>query len=370
MGVRLDPAAPLATVGQMPLTMRVAPEGDRVVLSLSGYRQQGIEVVDATSGRVLQDLPQASAFIGLAFSPDGRALYSSGANSDVVYRYRWERGRATLDDSLVLARKAPRATGTRYPSGLALSPDGKTLYVAENLADSLAVIDVANREVIQRLPVGRYPYDVVVDKNGVVYVSAWGANTVSVFHQEMNGWLGATSQMTVARHPSALLLNPDGTRLFVASGSTDHVAVVDTKTQRVIARLLDPPPAGPNEGATPNALALSPDGTRLFVAEGDANAVGIFNLSATTANVAAAHGDDRLAGRIPSGWYPSSLAQVGDGLIVASGKGKGSVANPRGPNPRIGRNDQYSLSLLNGGMMRIPLSQTEGEALTRFSARV
>lgn len=370
MGVRLDPAAPLATVGQMPLTMRVAPEGDRVVLSLSGYRQQGIEVVDATSGRVLQDLPQASAFIGLAFSPDGRALYSSGANSDVVYRYRWERGRATLDDSLVLARKAPRATGTRYPSGLALSPDGKTLYVAENLADSLAVIDIANREVIQRLPVGRYPYDVVVDKNGVVYVSAWGANTVSVFHQEMNGWLGATSQMTVARHPSALLLNPDGTRLFVASGSTDHVAVVDTKTQRVIARLLDPPPAGPNEGATPNALALSPDGTRLFVAEGDANAVGIFNLSATTANVAAAHGDDRLAGRIPSGWYPSSLAQVGDGLIVASGKGKGSVANPRGPNPRIGRNDQYSLSLLNGGMMRIPLSQTEGEALTRFSARV
>ncbi|HEX8945860.1 MAG TPA: bifunctional YncE family protein/alkaline phosphatase family protein [Gemmatimonadaceae bacterium] len=370
MGVRLDPAAPLATVGQMPLTMRVAPEGDRVVLSLSGYRQQGIEVVDATSGRVLQDLPQASAFIGLAFSPDGHALYSSGANSDVVYRYRWEGGRATLDDSLVLARKAPRATGTRYPSGLALSPDGKTLYVAENLADSLAVIDVANREVIQRLPVGRYPYDVVVDKNGVVYVSAWGANTVSVFHQEMNGWLGATSQMTVARHPSALLLNPDGTRLFVASGSTDHVAVVDTKTQRVIARLLDPPPAGPNEGATPNALALSPDGTRLFVAEGDANAVGIFNLSATTANVAAAHGDDRLAGRIPSGWYPSSLAQVGDGLIVASGKGKGSVANPRGPNPRIGRNDQYSLSLLNGGMMRIPLSQTEGEALTRFSARV
>ena len=77
------------------------------------------------------------------------------------------------------------------------------------------------------------------------------------------------------RLASALLLNADGTRLYVASGSTDHVAVVDTKTQRVIARLLDPPPAGPNEGATPNALALSADGTRLFVAEADANAVGV-----------------------------------------------------------------------------------------------
>src|SRR4051794_38175961 len=35
-GVRLDPAKPLAEVGPMALTMRLAPEGDRVVISLSG----------------------------------------------------------------------------------------------------------------------------------------------------------------------------------------------------------------------------------------------------------------------------------------------------------------------------------------------
>jgi YVTN family beta-propeller protein len=370
VGVRLDPAAPLATVGPMPLTMRVAPEGDRVVLSLSGYRMQGLQVVDATSGRVLQDLAQASAFVGLAFSPDGRSLYSSGGNTDVVYHYRWDAGRATLDDSLVLARKAPRADGKRYPAGLALSPDGRMLYVAENLADSLAVIDIATHAVIQRVPAGRYPYDVVVDKNGSVYVSTWGGNTVAVYRQAGNGWLDAGKWIDVARHPSALALNGDGTRLFVASGSTDHVAVVDTKTHRVIARLLDPPPTGPNEGATPNALALSADGTRLFVAEADANAVGVFDLSAVTSNVASARGDDKLAGRIPTGWYPTSLALVGDGLIAASGKGKGSLPNRRGPNPRVGRTDQYSLNLLSGGVMRVPLSQTTGDLLTRFSARV
>jgi len=369
-GVHLDPAAPLAAVGPMPLTMRVAPEGDRVVLSLSGYREQGLQVVDARTGQMLQNLPQAAAFVGLEFSADGHTLYSSGGNTDVVYRYRWSAGRATLDDSLVLAPKSPRQPGTRYPSGLALSPDGKTLYVAENLGDSLAVIDLATRVVVQRLPAGRYPYDVVVDTAGTVYVSSWGGNTVSVFQPKGNGWLGAGNTMEVARHPSTLLLNGDGSRLFVASGSTDHVAVVDTKTRRVMTRLLDPPPAGPNEGATPNALALSADGTRLFVAEADANAVGVFDLSAGTANVSAAHGDDRLAGRIPTGWYPSSLAQVGDGLIVASGKGNGSVANPGGPNPKIGRTDQYSLNLLSGAVMRVPLSQTTGDALAQFSARV
>jgi hypothetical protein len=138
----------------------------------------------------------------------------------------------------------------------------------------------------------------------------------------------------------------------------------------VITRLLDPPPVGPNEGATPNAIALSADGTRLFVAEADANAVGVFNLSATTSNIATARGDDKLAGRIPAGWYPTSLAIVGDAVIAASGKGKGSLANPRGPNPRVGRTDQYSLNLLSGALMRLPLSQTTGDALAQFSARV
>ena len=370
MGVRLDPAAPQATVGPMPLTMRVAPEGDRVVLSLSGYRKQGIQVVDAVSGRVLQDLPQASAFVGLVFSADGRSLYSSGGNGDVVYRYKWEAGRATLDDSLVLAAKAPRADGRRYPAGLALSTDGRMLYVAENLGDSLAVVDIAAHSVLQRFPTGRYPYDVVVDKQGTVYVSTWGGNTVCIFHETTNGWLDPGKCLDVARHPSTLALNADGSRLFVASGSTDHIAVLDTKTERVISRLLDPPPAGPNEGATPNALALSADGTRLFVAEADANAVGVFNLAAATANVAAAHGDDKLAGRVPTGWYPTSLVQLGDAVIVASGKGKGSVANPRGPNPAVGRTDQYSLNLLSGGLMRIPLMQTSGSALVQFTDRV
>src|SRR5437773_5834459 len=132
-GVHLDPAAPLAVIGPMPFTMRVAPEGDRVVLLLSGYRQQGVQVVDATSGRVLQDVPQPAAFLGLAFAPDGRTLYASGGNQDVVYRYDWNAGGAWLRDSVVLAVKGPRAPGTRYPAGIALSRDGRMLYVAENL---------------------------------------------------------------------------------------------------------------------------------------------------------------------------------------------------------------------------------------------
>jgi YVTN family beta-propeller protein len=373
-GVKLDPAFPMATVGPMPLTMRAAPEGANVVLSLSGHRQQGLQVVNLATGAIVQELPQASAFIGLAFSPDGRTLYSSGGNQDVVYRYDWRGGRAALRDSLVLAVKTGRGSGRRSPAGPAPSPDGRFLYVAENLADSLAVIDVEHGTVVQRLATQRYPYDVAVDSSGIVYVSAWGGNTVSRFVAS-NSWLRDDGRMTVARHPSSLALSRDGTRLFVASGSTDHVAVVDTRSRRVIARLLDPPPAGPNEGATPNALALSPDGTRLFVAEADANAVAVFDLTPATSNVSGARGTDRLSGRIPAGWYPCAVLPVGDALVVASGKGRGSIPNPHGPQPRTsqvngGNGSYYTLTLLDGALMRVPLTETTGESLARFTARV
>jgi YVTN family beta-propeller protein len=372
-GVRLDPAAPLSDVGPMALTMRLAPEGDRVVTSLSGYAKQGIQVLDAASGRVIQDVPQAAAFVGLAFSPDGRTLYASGGNQDVVYRYDWRGGRASLRDSLVLARKS-RPAGTRYPAGLAVDPTGRTLYVAENVADSLAVIDLASGAVVQRVASGRYPYDVVCDAEGKVYVSAWGGNTVTSFAPR-GGRLELVRRMDVARHPSSLLLNHTGTRLFVASGSTDQVAVVDTRAERVIARLLDPPSLGPAEGATPNALALSPDGTRLFAAEGDANSVGVFDLSASSADVPAAQGNDKLGGRVPAGWYPSTLLSVGDGLLVVSAKGRRSYPNPNGPHPlsalvNQARTSTHIMALLRGAFMRVPLAEMNGDRLARFTARV
>jgi sugar lactone lactonase YvrE len=320
---------------------------------------------------VRQKLIQPAAFIGLAFSPDGRTLYTSGGNQDVVYRYRWEADSAALQDSLVLAPKAPDQDGTRYPAGLAPSADGRTLYVAENLADSLAVVDLASGRVMQRLATGPYPYTVAVAPEGTVFVSNWGASTLSVFARGADGRLTAQAALPVARHPSALLLSADGRRLFVASGSTDRVAVVDPRARRVLGELLDPPPAGPGEGSTPNALALSADGTRLFAAEGDANAVAVFDLSANLAGVAAAKGDDKLAGRIPTEWYPTAVVALGDTLLVVNGKGRGAGPNPDGPG--LGRpylRTSYTLGQVTGSVSIIPAARATGGPLAAYTARV
>src|SRR5262249_44406275 len=127
-----------------------------------------------------------------------------------------------------------------------------------------------------------------------------------------------------------------------------------------------PPHAGPIPGPEP----------RLFVAEADADAVAVFDLLPETSNVPGARGDDQLAGRIPVGWYPTSVLAVGDALLVGNGKGRGTVANPHRPQPinspaHQGSSDpEYTLALLRATLTVAPVVHASSEELSADSARV
>src|ERR1043166_640179 len=104
-GVFLDPAAESHVVGNFPLTMAIAPGGERVALLLNGWRQQGVQIVDRKSGAVVQPLPQIAAFLGLAFSADGKTLYASGGNDDSIFVYRWNGSEAAADGKIDLVER-------------------------------------------------------------------------------------------------------------------------------------------------------------------------------------------------------------------------------------------------------------------------
>jgi YVTN family beta-propeller protein len=364
-GAVLDPAGPSIALGSMPVAMAFSPDSSRIVAVLSGYRQQGIQVIDLASRRVAQTLVQPAAFLGAAFSPDGRALYVSGGNRDLIYAYAWSGGMATLADSIALA-PPPGANGGRcYPAGLACSPDGARLYVAENLADSLVVIDLATKRVVQRFTTGRYPYGVVADAAGRVYVSAWGESWVATFAPGARG-LVAGPRIAVGRHPSALTLDRRGERLYVACASIDRIAVVDTRADTRVATIDDSAPGAPAEGSTPDALTLSPDGRRLYVAEADNNALAAFAVDRVASSPGA-----MLLGRIPVEWYPTAALARGDSLWVLNGKGGGTAPNPTyGQTGHRAHPDrtQYTLGQTNGSLT--VLGAPTDTALATLSRRV
>ncbi len=369
-GATLDPAGTTIDVGPLPLAMVQAPERDRVVIALNGYRDNGIQVVQTSTGRVLQTVPLPAGFIGLAFDPAGRNLYVSGGNRDVVYRLAWSNGAATLADSIILEPRTPRQNGIRYPAGMAFSRDGRRLYVAENLTDSLAVIDVAAGRVIQRVSAGRYPYGVVVGPDDQVFVSTWGSFEVRSWRPVANG-IEPVRVIRAGRHPSAMLLNADGSRLFVASASTDRITVIDPKTGTVLAEVVDTVPGSSGEGSTPNGLTLSPDGHRLYIAEADNNAVAIFELSAATAGTATGSARDQLVGRIPVEWYPSAVLLQGDTLVVANAKGHTTGPNAvDGPGPgRTTSATGYTAAQITGSLSLVPLAGLDLGAASRRVAR-
>src|SRR6266853_1603857 len=339
-GLRLDPAGEAVDLGSLPINLVLTPEKDRAVVVLSGWREQGLQVVDLKTRKVTQTLLQDCAFYGAAFSPDGHRLCVSGGNTDIDFVYAWKDGAATLENKFELAKaKTADGTGTSYPAGLAFSPNGKFLYVAEDVGDRLAVVNAATGEITQRFSTDHYPYGVALTADGQVFISAWGGSTVSQFRVLADGTLAYLGRIEVGRHPSALAVK--GTRLYVTLAGSDRVAVVDTKLRKVARYLHDAAPGAPPEGSTPYAV--------FDVATG------------------------KLLGRVPTDWYPTAIAEVGDQLLALSGKGHGTHANPDGPVPLTNWPNEkptaYALGQLNGTLRMLSASLPPPQ-LAGFTERV
>jgi YVTN family beta-propeller protein len=101
---------------------------------------------------------------GLAFSPDGTTLAVSAGGTREVLLFRLDNGRLPwrrngfrdlmAPDLVTDASRFQRVPTDGRPTELAFAPDGKTLYVANYLGDSIQAIDTAKVEVVRSIALG------------------------------------------------------------------------------------------------------------------------------------------------------------------------------------------------------------------------
>ena len=362
-GWTLTPEGAQVPVSDLPLNLALSKDGRYILATTNGNGDQTIKVIDTRLQRSLQNITVKKSWLGLAFAPDGKRFFVSGGDDNEVLIFDFAAGHATEAGKIALGSAEYHALDSRqradarrqgrgeyaFPAGISVSPDGAKLYVAENLTNKLAVVDLATQKVLTKIEVGEYPYDCLVSNDGQrVYVSNWGSRSVSIIETAN---LKVIGQVQVGDHPNDLELTRDGQTLYVANANSNTVSVIDTAQAKEIEAISTALHPKSPIGSTPNAVALSPNEKTLYVANADNNNIAVIDVGK--------RGESEVEGFIPTGWYPTAVRVSRDGrrVFVANGKGVASAANPRGPNPYLRRdaNTQYSGNMLKGTVSLITL---------------
>jgi YVTN family beta-propeller protein len=361
------PAYPGFIAGEA-LRSQLSPDGTTLAIVCAGqnslYKPDGtLDVANSTQYIFLYDvsgphrdspalqqvIQQTNAHAGLVFSPDGGTLYASSGRDDSVYAYAKSGSAWSLSRTIPLGHnnKGIGIGVSPNASGLGISADGKTLVVANNYNDSISVVDTASgavrydhdlrpffsgNEGVTGGVGGTYPFAVAL-KGATAYVSSDRNREVDVVDISSPTAGHLVKRIHLSGNALGMTLDHAGGRLFVAEDNADEVAVIDTATNEVVAKIDARAPEGvlpdgPGDhdrhytGAATFAVTLSPDGRTLYAVNSGANSIAVIPL----------HGDERsyhVRGLIPTAYEPHDVTFSADGhtMYVINGK---SVT---GPNP-------------------------------------
>jgi YVTN family beta-propeller protein len=386
---------------------------DGRLLATAG-RNNSLALIDPATGQVLQTIPlffikndsaasgsgtNAAAstatgavtntaelsFTGLTFSPDGRRLYLSTVAGNVLV-FAVNGGHVAVSPSVlpVPDARAPKQK-REIPTGLAVSEDGKRLYVAGNLGGRLYELDAFTGTLLRSWDTGVAPYDVVLSgskayvsnlggrfpRQGELTAPAGKGTTVLVDSVRYIALAGSvtvidlasgrfSSEITTGLHTSALAVSPGGKYVVASNTGDDTLSVIDTRTDRVVEKIWARQTPADLFGAQPNALAFSTDGKRLYVCNGTQNAVAVIRFEP-------GQNASQVVGLIPVGWFPGAI-QFDPGrkmLCVANIKGIGAAKVFRpGEKPKLNTKDFYGTVSL----VRVP-GERRLATLTRTALR-
>jgi DNA-binding beta-propeller fold protein YncE len=333
---------------------------------------------------------------GLAFSPNGSRIYLANVNGDIKTFGVGKGGEILPLFSIGLPRVEASRRTNEIPAGIAVSADGKRIYVAGNLSNRLLELDAATGNLLRTWDVGVAPFDVVLCRNKI-YVSNWGgrrpdagsavgpagqgtrvrvdgrsiASEGSVSVIDLSGRAGSPlpadgahgvtrpTEILTGLHACAMALSPNKKFLVVANAGSDTLSVIDTRFDKIVETICARQNPGDPFGAQPDALAFDKSGNKLFVCNGTQNAVAVFQFKP---------GGSKLLGLIPAGWFPSAIAFDARGSRICVANLKDIAAKMQRPKTGLGAGAGFNTLEYAGSLSLIPLpSKRELDKCTQIA---
>ncbi len=338
-----------------PLDLAMHPSGD----FLAVLNQNEVFLVNSKGilkkSRVSLGREVHTSFRGLAWTPDGKRLFASTHKGHVA-AMRYDKGALKAAASLQLTRDSHK--NNPVPGGMAITRDGKRLFVAAANRNAVVEIDLATDKPVREYPAQNLPFEPRLSEDErTLIVSNWGgrpprqderkaksekldilvdergapaSGTVSLIDLTN----GKTRHVEVGIHPTALAVH--GRHVFVANAMSDSISVVDIADAKLLRTI--PIRWGDLKvlGSMPVALAVR--GDTLYVCNGGDNALCEVDIPT-----------GKVRGFRPTGFYPLAveLSKDGKSAFVLNTKGNGSVLNTRFGKEGNAHDFQGTLSILD-----------------------
>ena len=392
----ITPLGKQITVAPHPFGLTLSPDGKTIITANSGVGPFSISIISDYNSATpaLKQIPETlnpekglleAVFMGLAVSPDNNKVYVAGGQQNKIYVFDLKTNKKLGEISCNISfDKSDYTDG--YIGDLVLNKDGSRLYAVDQIGFRMLVVDTKSNKVIHNVKTGRYPFGIALSPDEkTVYVANVGMfeysyiksldrknlnETASKFPTSAYGskemkegvkndslefeglgdpnapesfsvWsidVSKSKPEVVSKvktgvlvgemvegisavggsSPNSMVATEDF--VYVSNANNDNISVLDVKQSKVVNSIelkLDER-LGNLKGVIPFGLTLSPDQKRLFVAEAGINAVAVIDVPT-----------QKVVGHIPTGWFPSKLKVTPNGkqLIVANAKGFGSGPN-------------------------------------------
>ncbi len=313
-------------VGELPLGIAITPDARTAYVVDVGSDQ--LTPVDLSSGVPIAQTPISLADPPardnhtrspnyLAISPEGSKAYVSDPSNDQIVPVNLTTNPATVEPPIDVAAN---------PEGIAFSPDGSTAYVVDNDNPSAPNHTAGSKAGVTPITVatntpgtlieglGPEPFAIAVTPDGkLAYVAENGAHAPGeVFPLNLaTKTVGGAIPISPEKDGlPAIAITPDGARAYVADGGQESVVPIDLRTNAA-----ETPIA--LTGTNPYALAITPDSKTLYVSNGAVN-------GDTVTPVATATG--ALGSAITVGQAPRGIAITPDQGPVADFTVSGATA--------------------------------------------